>query len=177
MKNVLNKKKTKDRFDIEESPISKVYILLNTNHPKDLYNKYLEKDQELVKRGELNYESSKFITTKIKNILEKISPIKLSKEERHERKQILWLWHHHAISYAIWKYKDKEKAKKYASQALGYQPKDHPNHITRLLYFLVHDQLTKAEQWLKNMRAGVEKTTARKLVKFYKEGGFFGKPK
>ena len=165
----------KDEFDIKKSPLKKAFKLLNARNLKELYDNYLERDQELIKRGTLDYEDPESMTTKIKNILENVDDGRLSKKEKEYKWDILWLWYHHGISYAVWHYIDKKKALIYSAAALKYQGKDHPNKITPLLYFLIRDQLPKAEKLLKIIKNESEKSTAKKLVKFYKEGGFFKK--
>ena len=162
-------------FDLKKSPIREVYILLRARNPKELYDRYFIKDQKLIKRGALDYENPKLITTRVKDCLEEISPVKLSEEEKKCRQDILWLWYHHAISYAIWHYTDKKKARRYSLKALKYQGKDHPNKITRLFYFLTRDKLSKAEKLIKSMKRCPDKSVAMKLVKFYKEGGYYKK--
>lgn len=146
---------------------------MGASNPRSLSDRYLEEDQKIVTSRIPNYHDQKLITNKVKNILERIDARVLSKDERYERRIILWLWYHHAISYAIWGHKDKRRAQKYSSLALKYQPKNHPNKITRLLYLLVRNRFPEAKRWEKIIKAGPEKTTALHLLKFYNEGGFF----
>lgn len=163
----------KMELDISKSPLKKAYVLLGAYTPFELSEKYLAEDQKIVTSGISDYHDIKLITNKVKGILEKVDARTLSKDERYERRLILWLWHHHAISYAIWGYKDKRRAQKYSSLALKYQPEKHPNHITRLLYLLVRDRLPEGKGWTKLIKERQEKTTALSLLRFYNEGGFF----
>ena len=158
---------------MNESALKEAYILLDASNPQELYKRYLAEDQKIVTSKISNYHDPKLVINKVKEILEKVNLKELSKEEKECRLDILWLWHHHAISYAVWGYKDKKRAKEYALQALKYQPKDNPNKITRLLYLLICDQLLDAEKWVKTINEEPEKTTALDLLKFYKDGGFF----
>lgn len=160
-------------LDISKSPLKKAYVLLGAHSPFELSEKYLAEDQRIVTSQIFDYHNRKLITNKVKGILEKVDVRTLSKDERYERRLILWLWHHHAISYAIWGYKDKRRAQKYSSLALKYQPDKHPNHITRLLYLLVHDRFLEGKRWVKIIKERQEKATALSLLKFYNEGGFF----
>ena len=164
--------KNRKTNSINGSPIKKIYALLKISNPNLLYEAYLNEDQKNITSKTIDYFDPKLIINKIKNILESIDPEKLSKQEKLERKLILWLWYHHAISYAIWGYKDKKMAMKYTSVALKYQPRNHPNKITRLLYLLVRDRLSEAKKWTQTI-GKEEKETAINLVNFYKEGGFF----
>ena len=158
---------------IAKSPLHKAYVLLGASDPSELSERYLEEDQKIVTSRISDYHDQELITNKIRMILETIDPSSLSVEENYWRLNILWLWYHHAISYAIWGHKDKRRAQKYSSLALKYQPKNHPNKITRLLYLLVRNRFSEAKRWEKTIKAGPEKTTALRLLKFYNEGGFF----
>jgi len=164
---------TKKDFEIEKSPMRKAYILLHAHSPIELFKQYLNKDQQLIKSHRWDYKNPRLIIYKVKAILEKANPDKLTKEEKDERNEILWLWYHHSISYAVWKYKDRKSARNCTTMALKYQIKNHPNRITRLLHYLVHCQLKKAEKWSETITTEPEKSTAVKLIKFYKDGGFF----
>ncbi|MEK7642519.1 MAG: hypothetical protein AAB392_01855 [Patescibacteria group bacterium] len=165
-------KRSTEKKDHGNSLISNVYKLLHAENTDELYGLYLNEDQKIVISKIKDYISPRHITTKIKNILEKIDTTYLSKKEGHERRLILWLWYHHAISYAIWGYKNKKMALKYSSMALKYQPKDNFNKITRLLYLLIRKRLSESQKWLKKVKKS-EKKTALMLIKFYKDGGFF----
>lgn len=160
--------------DIRESPLSRAYLLLNVNNPAELFNTYLIEDQKIITSKISDYHDPKLITNKVRSILEKVDARKITKEEQHELRLILWLWYHHAISYAVWGYKDKRRAQKYSSLALKYHPTNHPNKITRLLYLLVRDRFAEANTWAKTIKKeNLGRTTAFKLLKFYKKGGFF----
>ena len=160
-------------FDIEKSPIKEAYLLLGAKTPLELSQLYTVEDQKLMKSNEWDYANPDLITNKIKDILERIDTDTLSEQEREWRGEILWFWHHHAISCAIARYKDKTQAQIFAAKALEVQPEDHPNKITRLLYLLVNDKLEEAETWVSKIEDEHEKSTARDLVEGYKEKGFF----
>lgn len=162
-------RKTNDHVNFE---IKKMYILLDAKKASELFDKYFEEDQRIITSRIEDYHDPKLIINKVHNLLEKIDARHLTREEQIERRHILWLWYHHAISYAVWGYKDKKRAKKYSALALRNQPKNHPNKITRLLYLLVRDKYEEAKEWVKSI-SKEEKSTAKKLLLFYKEGGFF----
>ena len=124
--------------------MQKVYSLLRAKQATELYDTYLKEDQKIVKDPKINYFDPKHITNKVKKILEELDARTLSSAEKKERRLILWLWYHHAISYAIWGEKDRQQARSFSAQALRHQPKDHSNHITCLLYLLVRDRLREA---------------------------------
>lgn len=155
--------------------LKKACELLGVKTPLELSNLYTREDQKLMKSNSWDYANQDLVTNKIKNILEQVSESGLTDEEKEWRREILWFWYHHAISCAIWRYQDKEAAKLYASKALEYQPTDHPNKISRLLYFLVNDQPEQAEEWLKTIRDESEKITGLKLLEEYRGHQFFDK--
>ncbi len=161
-------------FDIEKSPIKEAYVLLDAKTPLELSNRYSAEDQKLMQSGawEWDYENEELLINKVKNILESADVSQMTDEERDWRNEILWFWYHHAISCAIWRYQDKEAAKKYAAVALEYQGSNHPNKITRLLDLLTNDKLPEAEQWAEGIEDGAEKETAQYLLKEYREGDF-----
>ncbi|MCK4918398.1 MAG: hypothetical protein KAS02_01270, partial [Candidatus Pacebacteria bacterium] len=84
-------------------------------------------------------------------------------------RNILWSWYHHAISCAIWRYHNKKKAQEYSKKALEYQFGNHPNKITKLFYLLTHNKLREAEIWSDGIITEPEKTTAKYLVKEFKD--------
>lgn len=156
--------------------MKKAYLLLNAHSPGELSEKYTEEDQKLMRTEKWDYKDSTLVTNKIRNILERLDLNKLSKEEKFWRLNILWFWYHHAMSCALWRYHDRKLAQEYSKKAMKYQTKNHPNKITRIFYFLVHDQLRKAELWNKTITKEPEQSTAQHLIEEYKINGFFKTP-
>ncbi|HVV38871.1 MAG TPA: hypothetical protein VHD31_00920 [Candidatus Paceibacterota bacterium] len=149
------------------------YAVAGVTTIRDLYRAYIDEDQRLFKAGEWDYENPFLLTNKVRKILSRTNLRALPKEEREWCLEILWFWHHHAISSAIWMHKDKEAARLNAVAALIYQGDDHPNQITTLLTLLVYDNLPEAEQWAERINDEEERETAQKLMKEYKAGEFF----
>ncbi|HEY4490187.1 MAG TPA: hypothetical protein VJC12_02945 [Candidatus Paceibacterota bacterium] len=160
-------------FEIERSPLRAAYVLLAAKTPLGLSHRYSEEDQKLMKDGSWDYNNPNLVVNKVKEILEAVDSATLTEEEKEYWQEILWFWHHHAISCATWRYKDKEKAQFHAAKALEYQSENHPNTITKLLYLLINDKLEEAEEWASQIPIDLEKETADALVKEYKEKGFF----
>lgn len=162
-------------FDIAKSPAYEAYILLNANDPLELSNQYNAEDQQLFKAGKWDYQNKDLLINKVKTILENIDQSKLFEEEKFWVSQILWFWHHHAISAAIWMHKDKLAARKFAQQAMAYQHQimPHPNKITKLLYLLVNDKLDEAEKWGATISQEPERSTALEIISDYKQGLIF----
>ena len=161
------------KFDIEKSPVKKAYILLDASTPLELSNNYSAKDQEQMRSGSWDYSNRESIVNKVKDILESADFSTLSNEEKEWAQEILWFWYHHAISCAIWRYKDKNAAQLYADKALEYQPTDHPNSISKLLYYLVNDRFEDAEKLANQITQEPEKDTAASLVHDFKRGDIF----
>lgn len=167
----MEKKAAPEAFDPMKSPLKEAYELLNAKTPLELNGRYAEEDQKLFP-ALWDYENPGLITNKIKDIAESVDPNKLTEEEREWRQEILWFWYHHAISCALWRHKDKKTAETYAAKALSLQSEDHPNQITRLLYFLTRDELRDAEDWAARIEDTDEKETALAVIDEYKQGLF-----
>lgn len=157
-------------FKFEQSPMREAYDLLGAKTPLELSQKYSEQDQVLFKTGEWDYENPELVINKIKNILEKIDEATLTEEEVEWRQEILWFWYHHAISCALSRYKDREKAREFSAHALKIQPENHPNKITKLLDLLVNDKLEESEEFVVTITDEPEKGTAEFLIEEYKKG-------
>jgi hypothetical protein len=163
----------KENLDINKSQLKELYFLLGANKPSELYLNFLKEDQSLMKSGLWDYGNSELLVNKVKSFIEGIEISLLSVEEKKWINSLLWLWHHHAISCAIVRYKDKQKAEEYSEKAMFYQDESHPNQITKLLYLLVRDKLEEAKEWINQIKSGVERDTANFLLKQYQEKGFF----
>jgi hypothetical protein len=167
--------KSQESFDVEKSPMREAYLLLGAKTPLELSNLYAAEDQKLMPKG-WDYNNPELITNRIKEILEATDPHALTDEENEWRNNILWFWYHHAISCAIWRYKDKAAAQMYSARALEFQSEDHPNKITRLFYFLTRDQLEEAEKWAETIAEEPEKSTSTELLEEYRRGQFYTSP-
>ncbi len=152
-----------------KSPIKEAYSLLNAHTPLELNNFYTAEDQKLFKSGSWDYANPELVINKVKTILESASEDGMSDEEKEWRKEILWFWYHHAISCAIFKYKDKEAAKEYSQIALQYKAIDHPNKITDILNLLLDGNISAAEELAQILET--DKETALGLIEDYKQGG------
>lgn len=154
--------------------LARAYVLTGVRNPQALYDAYVAIEQPLFIAGVWDYNDPTQLHNQIKQELEEIDPDTLNEAEREQRQRILWFWHHHAISCAIWIKQDRVAARAHATIALSYQDDDDPNQITRLLYFLVHDQLAEAEAWVEQMTDVEDREeTARPLLQEYKSGEFF----
>lgn len=153
--------------------MKELYVLLGASTSKEFSNLYTKEDQKLMKSGAWDYNNSELLVNKIKEGLKNINPDLLSPEEKDWRNEVLWFWYHHAISCAIWRYKDREKAKEYSERAIFYQDEDNPNQITKLFYLLVRDNLEEAKEWVMQINDDVERDTANHLLKEYQEKGSF----
>ena len=139
-----------------------------------VHKKFMVEDQALIKSGDWDYNNSQLLINKIKSRLLIINPQVLSETDREWYYETLWIWYHHAISCAIRK-KDRSTAQTYANRALLMQQGNHPNQITRFLWFLVHDRVKEAESYLQSIQHPVEKQAGVELLADYKNGLFFNK--
>ena len=161
------------KFNWETSPLKEAYALLEATTPFELSKRYTQEDQILMRSHLWDYNNASLVTNRVKGILEGLGLHALVGEEKEWAQEILWFWYHHAISCAIGKYKDKEVAQEYAKRAVEYQSTQHPNKITQLLFFLVHDQVDEAREWVSTIEQEPEKTTARQLLEEFEQKGFF----
>lgn len=157
--------------NIPTNSLHTAYELMGVTSMYDLNRAYTAEDQKLMKEGRWDYENPELLTNRVKSLLENIDPSTLSEEEKEWREEILWFWYHHAISCAIWRYQDRHKAHEYTEKALGHQDSDHPNKITKLLYYLAHDDLASAEKLAETI--GADKETAISVIDEYREKPFF----
>ncbi len=150
------------------------YALAGVENINQLRQVYDEEDQRLMKSGMWDYDNPRLLVNRIKAVLESDAENHLiSPSESEWRREILWFWHHHAISCAIWRKKDRAAARFHATTALRYQGQDHPNQITYLLFLLVHGSFESAVRWSSRIVDEVEKETAASLLAEYQAGGFF----
>lgn len=155
--------------------LQKAYQLAGVSEPLALHRAYCELEQPLFKDKTWDYENPEQTHNQIKRELEELDLDSLSENEREWCREILWCWHHHAISCAVWK-RDKRAARLHASEALQYQGVDHPNKITCLLFLLVHDEREQAEQWAETIADEVEGPTAQAVLGWFAEDEIFGSP-
>lgn len=160
-------------FDWQKSPLREAYRLLGANTPLQLSSRYTEEDQLLMEARAWNYNNPALITNQIKNIVEEVPKDALHPTERAWAEEILWFWYHHAISCAIWRYRDKDAAKVYAQKALEHQSTDHPNQITKLFDLLLNDKLDEAKKWAASIDDDVEAKTAADLISGVESGKWF----
>ncbi len=149
-----------------------IYTMFGVRSAKELHNVYAELDQQLMKEGRWDYTNPSLLTNRVRCALARVDLEKLDEEEREWCREIIWFWHHHAISCAIGRH-NKPEAQFHAEEALRYQGKGHPNQITYLLHLLVHDKIECAESWAAQIVCDVERNTAAELIREYKAGLFF----
>jgi hypothetical protein len=150
--------------------VSEVFVLLGVDNFKDLSLAYSREDQVLMKSQAWNAYNSSLITNRVKAILEQIDPEDLGESDRMWRDEILWFWYHHAVSCE----RNRIQAQSYADKALGLQSDDHPNQITKLLWFLTHDKVNNAKEWVAKIPTdSVEHQTGIDVIEAYEERKFW----
>lgn len=157
------------------SPLQEAYELLGATTPLEMFQKYCGAEQVLFKSREWDYEKPELLPNKVKVALERVKVTALTEEEKEWRDEVLWYWNHHAISVAAWK-DNRRDAQKYAKKAVALQGPEHPNQITKLLYYLVFDRVADARDLASQIKEDPEKTAASELVVDYLEGRFLTQP-
>lgn len=154
--------------------LSDSYAAFGCKNIEELDSVFRKEDQNLMRNYSWDYANDNLCTNRIFRVLEHIDLSSITGlDERYWVQHILWTWYHHAISCALWRYGDREKALMYSAKAIEVQPLPHPNKITRLLYYLVRDNLFEAENWVRTITTEPEQSTARDTLELYRRGDFF----
>lgn len=150
--------------------VNEAFVLLGVQNFLDLSNAYSREDQVLMKNGEWDAYNPSLITNQVKAILEQIDPNDLRESDRMWYSEILWFWYHHAVSCE----RNRVQAQAYATKALELQSDDHPNQITKLLWFLTHDKVSRAKEWAAKIPIdSIEHQTALDTIREYEERKFW----
>lgn len=156
--------------------LKEAYALLEASSSSELARKFITEDQRLLKTQSWDYKNPELVLNKVKEIVDRAIGNGFAagdKDSEDDLKTILWFWYHHATGYAIWDYKEKEKALEFSAKALKYQTSDNPNQITRLLYLLIRDKEAEATSWLETISDEPDKTSAHGIMEEYRAGNFF----
>ncbi len=156
-------------FDPKDNTMSPLYGALGVSTPQELDALFTKLDQTEMKAGDYNYENEESLLNKIKKHLEGVDVETLTEEEVKWRNEMLWLWNHHATSMALFGHRDHEAAQEFVDKSLSHMPDDHPNKITRLLYFLSRGDVESAELWARNEVGENEQAAAQDAIQNYKE--------
>ncbi len=156
--------------------LERAYALAGVQKPLPLHKAYCKAEQPLFVDRSWDYNNPDQLHNQIKKELEDIDLEQLTEEEHDWCREILWFWHHHAISCAWWK-RDLQAVRFHAEKALSYQESDHPNKITRLLFLLAHHKLEEAKRWAETITDIVEGPVSLELISGYEQGLFFEPPK
>ncbi len=152
--------------------IQEAFELLGACTFLELSKAYTREDQKLMNSREWDAHNPALVTNRVKKVLEEIDPEQLESNDRMWRDEILWFWYHHATSCA----RNRLSAQAYASRALELQGIDHPNRITRLLWYLAHDKIDEAKTWMASAPADadeVEHQSGLELILEYEQKKFW----
>jgi len=149
--------------------VAEVCAAFGCAHIDELDTLYLEYDQDLMRTQRWDYRNDALLTNRIRAKLEELDPHTVADEyDRWRVKEILWLWYHHAISCALWRYGDEGAARAYATQALEYYQSDNPNKLTKLLYLLAHRREQEARVYVATaIDSEVEREAANHFLALY----------
>lgn len=154
--------------------VNEAFALFGVKTFFELARAYTAVDQIYMKGQRWDAFDPSLMTNKAKSVLEQIDPVDLEEHDREWHQEILWFWYHHAISYAIWKAKDRHLAQTYADSALKLH--SNTNRITKLLWFLVYDKVAEAREWMNTAPIDadeVEHANGLDLIIEYERGEFF----
>lgn len=156
------------------STLEEVCALFGCAHIDELDAMYLAHDQTLMRNREWDYQNESLLINRIRARLEALDMGALADDyDRWRVKEILWLWYHHAISCALWRYGDESAAREFATKAVEYHQKDNPNKITQLLFLLVHRRIQEAKECAAGIDSKEEIEMAEHLLTLYANGLLF----
>lgn len=144
--------------------------MLDAKTPLELYKKYCIEDQKLFTAQPplWDYDDPDQVPNKVRAMLEVAGTERLTEDEVEWRNQIIWFWYHHAISVAGWK-RDKDKQRYFSEKAMEYE--DPSNMLTRTMFYLVHDRVEDAEEWVRSKEGDADFDTAQEMLENYKSFG------
>lgn len=158
----------------KKNTLNDIYVQFSCADMYELIQKYNSADQELMYSGSWDYKNKELLLNQIKVAIERVDFERITDSyEKEWYPHFLWLWYHHAITCALWKYGDKKSAQEFSEKALSFQSKNHPNKITRLLHLLTVDDIDGALKWAETITTEPEKSTARYDIALYKKKTFF----
>lgn len=146
------------------SKLTVVYDLLHVETPLQMSQAYTEFDQQAFKAGRWDPDDMLFMCNRVKAILEQIGLVNLVGDEQDWAREILWFWHHHAISIMLQR-GDVDRARVCSYWALHYQAPGHSNQVTRALDLFVHNKLTDLRRHLASVEDESERDIVGDLVK------------
>ena len=127
-----------------EELIRQAYRLFGVSDPLGFQRAYTSHDQTLMKSRQWSAYNPELIINRAKVILEQMDFDTLGEQEKLWFTEVLWFWYHHAISSEVL----RSRAREYADKALSLMDDEHPNRITRLLWYLTRDDVDGAKAWL-----------------------------
>ncbi len=149
--------------------IQQLYRKYCVRNVKALVELCRKADQARMKSLTWDYQTDS-LDTQIVNDLKTVTRAELKSDELWRVNQCIWMWFHHAVSCAIYKHKDSQKALNFVEKALRYQARieNHPNKITLLFSLLLKEKFREANLLLPEMPRG-EKGTARDMVRAWEK--------
>ncbi|MFW0870844.1 MAG: hypothetical protein ACKKL4_00045 [Patescibacteria group bacterium] len=133
---------------------------------------FMQHDQVDIKNHTYDMDNPHAITNQIKEALLKLDLNSLEKEDKDTAYHILWLWHHHACTAAMWQIGDFARAKGLCATALSYIHEENPNKMTKLIWYLLHHKIQEARAWYKHEVSKEENEYAQMLFDAYDADAF-----
>lgn len=143
----------------------------------ELNRLFMSHDQADITNQTYDIDDQSAITNQIKDALLQLDLDSLEQEDRDTAYHILWLWHHHACTAAMWQLGDFSRAKELCATALSYIHKENPNKMTKLIWLLLHHKTEEAKTWYEQEVSKEEEDYAQMLFKAYDANAFGPKKK
>ena len=146
-----------------------VLSILEVSSMLELRHRFLLEDQRLMEKKAWTPDDSTLFINRVKIALEALDPATLDDVAFQNWRQMLWLWNHRAVSFAVFTLRDKMRAKEYAARAMIDHGGRNPNRITRLWFHLLYGQMKEARDWAGTITSPKEISTARLLLAWFEE--------
>lgn len=162
--------------------IEQAKAMLGVSTIFDLHQVYTHEDRRLLQAFEWDHTNPSLVTNRTKILLERDIP-KVPSSQLHRKDkmwilEILWNWHHNAISSAL-RMRNVKDAHNLSCVAMLYQTAinsendiPHPNQITRLLWLILGGKINEAYNWVRSIEDPVEKAYGKDCLVRYEEGWF-----
>ena len=131
----------------------------------------LDEEQQIANHT-YDMDNQNAINNQIKDALLEVDLDSLEKEDKDTAYHMLWLWHHHACTAAMWQIGDFARAKELCATALSYIHKENPNKMTYLIWLLLQGQIEEAKKRYQDEASKEEEEYAQMLFDAYDADAF-----
>jgi hypothetical protein len=144
----------------------------DANDFDDLNKIFMHDEEQQIANQTYDMDNPDAINNQIKDALLEVDLDSLEKEDKDTAYHMLWLWHHHACTAAMWQIGDFARAKDLCATALLYIHEENPNKMTHLIWLLLQGQIEEAKKWYTDEASKEEEEYAQMLFDAYDADAF-----